>query len=267
MYKIKALYLYPIKGLGRISVQKAYAETEGLQFDRRWMLITKSDSKFISQRSHPQMALFSLEINEDDFIKVSYKGDEISFHVSEFIDTTFYKAQVWDDTVKSVEVSKSVSKWFTNHLGEEVLLVKKAQDGKRLKHVKSTNSDTLVSYADGYPILILGTASMDEVNKRCPIEITDLRFRPNILIETTTPHEEDNLMTISKEDDVILKTVKPCVRCQVIQIDPITAISSEEPLKTLSEYRRENREIRFGSNAIVEEEGMLKVGDIFEIKS
>jgi hypothetical protein len=223
------------------------------------MIVTKKDFVFISQRSHPQLALFGLKI-DDGFVTISYNDDQTKFHTSEYIENTFYQAVVWDDTVKSVEVSKSVSKWLSNQLGEEVLLVKKAQDGKRTKEVKSTGSLTVVSYADGYPMLIIGTASMDEVNNRCPVPISDARFRPNILIETSVPHEEDQFMKLSINDDVILETVKPCVRCQVIQIDPETSLSSDEPLKTLSAYRRINREICFGSNAIAHEEGMIRVG-------
>jgi uncharacterized protein len=260
MYSIAALYIYPIKGLGRISVQKAYVETEGLQYDRRWMIVTKSDNKFISQRSHPIMTHFNVEIDDEGFVTISYNDDEIKFHAVEYIDKIFYQATIWDDKVKSVEVSKSVSQWLSKQLGEACMLVKMANDSKRIKVVKATASSTFTSYADAYPILILGTASMEELNKRSPEPMTDLRFRPNILLNTTVPHEEDELMSLIINDDVIVSTVKPCVRCQVIQIDPTTAESGVEPLKTLSDYRRINREILFGSNAIVLEEGMIKVG-------
>jgi hypothetical protein len=260
MYFIKSLYIYPIKGLKRISVEKSYVEAEGLQYDRRWLIIDKTEHKFLSQRSHPTMALFQVKINDDGFIQINYNNDSIKFHTSEYLDKPFYNASVWGDSVKSVEISKSVSDWLSHHLGTECMLVKKATDGKREKFIKTTQTTTLMSYADGYPILIIGTASMELLNEKCSIYISDERFRPNIIIETNTPHEEDNTMQLIINDDVILKTVKPCVRCQVPQIDPSTAVFGKEPLKTLSTYRRINNEIIFGSNAIVLEEGMIKVG-------
>jgi uncharacterized protein YcbX len=56
MLKITSIYIYPIKGLAGISLQTSKVEKRGLQYDRRWLLVDEN-GKFLTQRSHPNMAL------------------------------------------------------------------------------------------------------------------------------------------------------------------------------------------------------------------
>ena len=111
-------------------------------------------------------------------------------------------------------------------------------------------------FSDGYPILVIGAASLAELNDRLtargqpPIPMN--RFRPNVVLQGLPAYAEDHLDTIAA-GDVVLRCVKPCVRCQVTTTDQDLAQVGMEPLRTLGEYRMSERlgGVTFGMNAIV----------------
>ena len=260
-YTITHLYIYPVKGLKGIEVEEALFEEAGLQYDRRWMLIDSESNRFISQRTHPVMSLFTCEI-KDNKLKITDQGDHISFDLDLINEKELLNVTVWDDTVQAYEVDKSVSYWMSQKMGLDCKMVKIFDDNSRRKYYGIEKAKyTHVSFADGYPALILGSASIDELNSRCAESIHFSRFRPNILIETAIPHEEDSWTTISTKD-VTMEVIKPCVRCQVINIDQDTAVSSLEPTKTLAQYRITKEGIIFGANTICLKSGMLRKGDV-----
>jgi uncharacterized protein len=121
-----------------------------------------------------------------------------------------------------------------------------------------------LNFPDGYPILVLGTASMDELNRQCPEFIDINRFRPNIVVQTIHAHEEDQWSQFSIASDqeaVVMKVIKPCIRCQVINIDQSNASIHLEPTKTLVSYRKTKEGIQFGANTICLKSGIISVGD------
>ena len=122
-------------------------------------------------------------------------------------------------------------------------------------------ADAHTMFADGYPVLVISTASIDALNDKlvdaghAPVGIE--RFRPNIVLAGLEPHDEDRLLTYhisTAAGSVVLKPVKPCARCPIPNIDPATAQSSPEVGDMLQTYRRDarvNDGITFGMNAIV----------------
>ena len=95
--------------------------------------------------------------------------------------------------------------------------------------------------ADGYPILVIGAASLDDLNARLAAKGSPAlpmnRFRPNVVVTGLDPYDEDHLDTLDRRRrDAAL--VKPCTRCQVTTTDQATARVGFEPLSTLSTYRR-----------------------------
>ena len=72
---LSQLYIYPIKSLGGIALNRANVTRRGLQFDRRFMLVDSNNS-FITQRIQPQMALFRTAIEDGKLIV--YHRDNIA---------------------------------------------------------------------------------------------------------------------------------------------------------------------------------------------
>jgi len=78
------------------------------------------------------------------------------------------------------------------------------------------------------------------------------RFRPNVVITDVGAYEEDHLRALVA-DEVELRLVKPCTRCQVTTTDQDTGLRSLEPLRTLWFYRMNPvfGGVTFEQNAIV----------------
>jgi len=256
-YVVKELYIYPIKSLAGIPVQTAKAEEMGFENDRRWMLIDE-ENQFITQREHPKLSQFYPKIKEDK-IEISFQDSIHDFFIGESLNEPIF-SKVWDDESKVVEVSKATSKWFSKRLGFSCKLVKILNKGDR-KHNSSRLNQTLnVSLADGYPYLLIGSESLDSLNEKLEEKITIKRFRPNIVISTELPHEEDFFDTF-QIGNVKFQNAKPCGRCVIVNNNPETAIVSKEPLKTLSTYRTSNNNVFFGTNILCLNEGVIAVGD------
>ena len=260
IYTVKEIYIYPIKSLAAISCEQAFAEEMGFENDRRWMLIN-AENLHVTQREHPILSQFYPQIS-DGKISITFEDHKHEFSINESLDQTI-DTKVWEDKSEVVEVNKATSKWFSDRLGFECKLVKIIKSGDR-KHESSRLKETFnVSLADGYPYLLIGTESVDFLNEKLTDKITVLRFRPNIVISTQTPHEEDDFDTF-KIDEVQFKNVKPCGRCIMVNNDPQKGIIKKEPLKTLSKYRNANNSVLFGTNIVSLNSGLIKVGDEIE---
>jgi uncharacterized protein YcbX len=262
-YVVKELYIYPIKSLAGIRVQSARAEEIGFENDRRWMLVDEQN-QFITQRERPILSQFYLEINKDK-IEISHYGATHEFFIEESLNEPIF-SKVWDDESKVVEVNKATSKWFSEALGFTCKLVKIINKGDR-KHNSTKLDKTLnVSLADGYPYLLIGSESLDFLNEKLDEKITIQRFRPNIVISSQLPHEEDTFDTF-QIGNVKFKNAKPCERCVMINNNPLTGIMLKEPLKTLSTYRKVDNSVLFGTNILCLNEGTITVGDVLILKN
>ncbi|MES2575655.1 MAG: MOSC N-terminal beta barrel domain-containing protein [Bacteroidota bacterium] len=256
-YVVTELYIYPIKSLAGINIQSAKAEEMGFENDRRWMLID-DENQFITQREYPILSQFYPKVKEDR-IEISHYDSTHEFFIDETLDEPIF-SKVWDDESKVVEVNKATSEWFSEAVGFTCKLVKILNKGDR-KHNSSRLDQILnVSLADGYPYLLIGNKSLDELNEKLKEKITIQRFRPNIVISTVVAHEEDFFETF-QIGNVKFKNAKPCGRCIMVNNNPETGIVLKEPLKTLSTYRTSNNNVFFGTNILCMNEGIIAVGD------
>jgi uncharacterized protein len=254
---ITNLIIYPIKGMAGIEVVEAIARPIGFAYDRRWMLVD-SDNKFVSQRNDVEMAQFRPQV-VGDRIHVHYKDNSTCFNVNQMADDEIL-VDVWGDLATTREVDSSVSTWFSDHLHKPVRLVRMRDERARNHHMSTRNQDINVSLADGYPYLILGSASLDHLNSLLPSPVLINRFRPNIVVSTSLAHEEDELTNFSL-GTASFYNVKPCGRCQVVTIDQESGVIDNNITKVLSQYRKQGNKIMFGSNLVCHEAGMVKVGD------
>lgn len=259
MYTLSNIFIYPIKGCAGISLESAEVLDRGLQYDRRWMLVDDS-GQFISQRSHPQLALFETAII-DEWLFVSYEDDTHQVPLKD-VGEDHRQVVVWDDTLKAYIANAEDSKWFSDRLGMTVTLVSMHKDSHRPVDPRfSVSQKEEVSFADGYPFLILGHASMNLLNEKVTGEALLIdRFRPNLVFEGGTPHVEDTWRSFSV-GEVAFHGVKPCARCQVTTINQQTGAQGKEPLLSLAKYRKLGNKVLFGQNCLLETGGTIKVGD------
>jgi uncharacterized protein YcbX len=262
--KISALYTYPVKSLGGISLTNSDVEERGLKYDRRWVLVDENN-KFITQRKHPQMAFFDVAITADG-LQIHDRRTKDELTVSFTAETSDrQEIEIWDDTVEVVRVSDAADAWFTKQLGFTSRLFYQPDDSVRPTEVNyNVTGDEHVSMADGHPILVISEESLNDLNTRLESPVEMLRFRPNIVISGSEAYGEDELGKISV-GTVEIYGVKLCARCVLTTIDPVTAEKGREPLKTLMSYRREDTKIYFGKDFVVHKEGEIAVGDEIQL--
>ncbi|MFZ1280900.1 MAG: MOSC N-terminal beta barrel domain-containing protein [Ignavibacteriaceae bacterium] len=262
MLTLSEIYIYPIKSLGGISLDSAIAEDRGLKYDRRYLLVDEN-GMFLTQRDLPQLALLKLSFTETGF-KVLNMVDN-SFITIPFESDSYekMKIQIWDDNCNSVRVDKKLDEWFSNILKIKCSLVYMPDNEKRIVEKKFFSKDFIVSFADAYPYLIIGQSSLDDLNSRLETGLPMNRFRPNFVFSGGNPYEEDNWKNF-KIDGVHFKAVKPCARCMITTTDQETAERSNEPLKTLSTYRKIDGKVMFGMNLVCIKRGIVSIGDEIE---
>ena len=92
------------------------------------------------------------------------------------------------------------------------------------------------------------------------------RFRPSLVVAGGAPYAEDTWGRF-RIGGVVFHGATRCGRCIVTTTDQVTAERGEEPLLTLSGYRRDaDGTVMFGRNLIHETKtGRVAVGDRVEL--
>jgi len=265
MLKISGLFIYPVKSLGGIALTNAEVSSRGLEYDRRWMLVDENN-RFLSQREVPEMALLDVEITTNGLLVMHRLQPE------EFIAVPFlFDAKeaavctIWDDTCLAEFVSSEIDNWFTAILKIKCRLVYMPLAARRQVDQHYAGSDHITSFADAFPFLMVGQASLDDLNSRLQQVVPMDRFRPNIVFTGGEAFQEDQMQHFTI-GSLNFYGVKPCARCPVVNIDQEKGATGKEPLKTLSGYRKKNNKVYFGQNLVHDGEGMISIGDEIRIK-
>lgn len=262
-HRLSEIWIYPIKSLGGIRLRSSKVLGKGLEFDRRWMLIDATNT-FMSQRLIAELALFKLEPTATGFV-ISLQDNSIELSYQNGYLLKAIKAHVWDDEVVVYEVSEAHSRWFSDQLGVSCKLVCFPEENERNVDPRYATENDHVSLADGYPFLIIGQASFDDLNSRLEEPILMNRFRPNLVFTGGTPFEEDSwsYFTVGKNR---FKGVKPCARCVLITVNQENGEKGKEPLATLSTYRKRENKIYFGQNVLTIDHDKIQEGDEIKIQ-
>lgn len=256
---LSEIFIYPIKSLGGISLQKSFVTPRGLQYDRRMMLIDEG-GMFITQRDYPQLALLKLSFKKNGFKVLNTQNNSHIIIPFESDSEENISVTIWDDVCTAVKLGNDFDNWFSDAIGKKCSLVYMPDDEKRIVEKKYINEEHIVSFADAYPFLIIGQSSLDDLNARLEIPVQINRFRTNFVFIGGKPYEEDNWNDF-KIGDLSFKAVKPCARCVITTTNQDTAERNLEPLKTLSEYRKINNKVMFGMNLVCKSNGLVSVGD------
>lgn len=260
------IYIYPIKSLGGLRLQKSLIEERGLQYDRRWMLVDHQGT-FITQRKYATLSMLQVGIENNELF-VQHKANNllrISFPIEQNTNETI-AVSIWDNSAHGLEVSKTVSQWFSDYLQFEVKLVRMPEDERIPVDPEYATKGEIVSFSDGYPCLIIGQSSLDLLNEKLDQPVKMNRFRPNFVFSGGIPHLEDQIKTFSL-GEIMFSAVKPCARCVLITVDQESGIKSQEPLKTLATYRTLNKKIMFGQNLVHQGIGYIQIGDELKVET
>ncbi len=283
--RISEINIYPIKSLKGISVESAVIERHGLQYDRRWLLLD-ANGTFMTQREVPKMATVSVAIRENGLLVTA---DGITAMVVPFDPQNGEEivAEVWGTKSRAIAYGGGVDAWFSQVLGLDCKLAYMPDDAGREVNELFNAGEDVVSFADGYPQLLIGEASLadlnrklEEANKSVGAPLLMNRFRPNIVVDSTEAFAEDDWKRI-KVGEAVFRSTRPCARCVMTTVDQAKGeFTGKEPLKTLSTYRLAKDVIPdryelfgmnatavcFGQNLVAESIGeTINVGDEVEI--
>jgi uncharacterized protein YcbX len=270
---VSELVIYPVKSCAGISVREATLTRLGLAvdhvYDREWMVVTP-EGQFLSQREHPRLALVTPRLRFDTLELTAPGMLRLELQLGLDADAPRTTVQLWDDRLLAWDCGDVAAAWFGKFLGAPCRVVRSHPDANRELSTKWTDGvQESTMFADGYPILLVGQASLDDANAKLRAAgraaIPMNRFRPNIVIAGSEAFEEDFAETIAV-GEAELRPVKPCPRCPIPAVDQATGIPGPDPLDILRSYRMNARlddAICFGMNVIVSGGAgqLLRVGD------
>lgn len=258
--RIAQLFVHPIKSCGAIAVDQATLIDTGFEFDREWMVVDRH-GEFASQRELPRMALVQPTLRAEDMVLRA--PGMLALHLRLDAVEGACRVRVWDDEIDAFDMGDLAAQWFSDFLGQPLRLARFDPDAMRLASARWTGAiKARTAFADGFPLLVASTASLDELNRRMAAgghaAVTMQRFRPNVVLDgIADAHGEDFIDTLeieSPDGPVQLKIVKPCARCSIPDVDPLTAATGHAVGDTLRGYRADARmdgALTFGQNAVI----------------
>jgi uncharacterized protein YcbX len=252
--------IYPIKSLKGITLKEAKVEARGLQYDRRWML-TDLNGHFFTQREFPKMATIEVSVDADGLTAAAPGAGELKIgprpnpRGAETV-------QIWKDSTQAVAYGAEINGWFSSVLETDCQLVYMADEFRREVDPAFAVADDIVSFADGYPFLVISENSLNDLNSKLEEPLPMNRFRPNLVVSGADAFAEHNWRKFSVGENIFYG-VKPCKRCVITTIDQTSGeFTGNEPLKTLATYRDVPGGVIFGENLLsANPGGTIRVGD------
>lgn len=276
--RVSEINIYPIKSLGGISVSESIIDDRGFRDDRRFMLVDENND-LLTQRDVSKLATFGVELTADSLLITEEAAGKLEISRS-FQSAEKTEVRVWDSFCDALVAEGSINQWFSDILEKDCRLVQMPESTNRQINQLFNKGNEVVSFADGYPYLLIGEDSLIELNTRLDSKILMNRFRPNIVVSGSKAFAEDGWKKI-RIGNTVFRSTKPCARCVVTTIDQSSGVSDvSEPLRTLATYRKSSdvfpetfgdyglgkNDVLFGQNLVAENFGeVIKIGDEIEI--
>jgi len=294
--KVAKLYIYPIKSLANVQVEKFEVKANGAEnkwtIDRQFMVVDRK-GKMVTARKFPHMSMVVPMVTKEHLV-LSYPGmEEIRVKIPRE-EGKAESCDVWGEACTGMDMGDTVGEWLSdiimqdNEAGLRLVFHSQAVSSRPDKEGNEyltplEKAGDKPWYADGYPYLLLTGPSVRELNKvldekGVDLEVEETRFRPNIYIEGEFPGFAEDSWAYVKIGGCVFRNVKLCTRCVYTTVDPETGEKHHqgEPLKTLRAFRTsldmEEKKAYgtapfFGVNLGVEVMGEIKVGDEVMISS
>ncbi len=261
---LAGLYVYPVKSAAPLCPATAVVEPRGLRGDRRWMIVD-ADGAFLTGRQLPRLTLLRATPVEDGLL---LEAPDLPARHLAVPDPAAPRlaVRVWNSTVDAALADPAAQDWISRFLGREARFVYMDDAARRPVDTTYAAPGGEVSFADGFPLLLISQAALDDLNARLATPVPMLHFRPNLVVGGTAPHAEDGWRRV-RIGSIVFDVVKPCTRCVFTTVDPERGAfaADGEPLRTLITYRRGAKGVTFGQNLIARGTGTLCLGDPVEV--
>lgn len=277
--QLLSLHLHPVKSTAPRPVQSAVVERAGLVGDRRWMVLDGDGAMLTARTEHRLLTLVADTAQTDSSVtglRLRSEGwPELALDVP---DGPEQVVRVFGDETVGVDAGPAAAEWLRAALGrDDVRLVHASRPAARRLDPAHSRPGDHTGFADGYPLLLASSTSMQRLNDLVVQEALErgeepgeplpmARFRPNLVVDGPEPFAEDGWQRL-RISRVELRVVTPCARCVMTTVDPVTLARGKEPLRTLARHRRVGSKTLFGQNLVPETDGLVRVGDPVEVLS
>ncbi|CEM21972.1 unnamed protein product [Vitrella brassicaformis CCMP3155] len=299
--RVTAITVYPVKGIGGISLPAATLDKHGMMYDRNWMLIRVRNHEFLTQRQVARLCLLRTHFEDEDGKVIT---DGTHFHRAAYlcVSTTEnmanlrvpvaagskgkaggeqeYLVKVWASEVRVGDAGDAAAVWMSKYCREEVRLVRILDSSHRPLNkyyapragFNGDETDAIQpALSDGYPLHLTTEESLAFLNTKLSDPVPMDRFRANIVVSADEgPWQEDGWAELLLGSDTRCFSVKPCDRCVVPTIDQQTATLNRaiQPTKTLKQIHGvhedggKTKSGFFGQNLVHTRAGdVIRVGD------
>lgn len=257
--RLSELYVHPLKSSRGNALESAAVTPRGLAHDREWLLV-EPDGRFITGRTAPGLVRVEVEPSEAGARFAAPGRDALvvahdSFNVP-------HDATVWKDRFSAWHGNKAADAWFSEYLGQPCRLLWLGGASQRTQKDDAAE----LSFADGYPYLLINRASLAELNAQLAEPVGARHFRANLVVDADFAWQEDEWRRI-RVGEVEFEITKPCTRCVFTTVDPELGErrADGEPMKTLIRTRALPEGICFGVNMRAVNSGVVRVGDEVEV--
>ena len=258
---VSGLTIYPVKSCQGIKLKSVLSESFGLENDRRWMVVDEL-GVMLTQRKISEMCLIQVRLTDSGISLKTNTMDAIS--IAKPGHTTKRTVKVWNDECQALDAGDEAANWLSHALSKACRLVYFPDGEFRQVDLDYASKGDKTAFSDGFPLLLISQESLDDLNSRLNKPVTMERFRPNIIVSGCDAFAEDAWKRI-RIGNSFFRVAKPCSRCIIPNINIETAIREQEPIKTLSSYRKRDNKIFFGQNVIADNVDEISLGMPVEI--
>ncbi|XP_076624145.1 mitochondrial amidoxime-reducing component 1 isoform X2 [Colletes latitarsis] len=233
--QIQELYAYPLKsGRGQdvkecnftefgISIEK---EGRFTLRDRMFLVYNEETGRFQTGRQYPTLILVSLSAVDESKVKLEAVGmPSVIFNVPKCSEDSPEAVQCtmwWGEPVKCIDCGPEPAEWLSRfltginsglRLGCALMDRRNISVGpweKYTKVYKTLRNEDTGLFSDLASYMLMSTRSVEMLNEKLERPVPALQFRPNILVSTQEPFEDDNWEWIKIGEQVVIRNVKPC---------------------------------------------------------
>ncbi len=264
MLELSAIAVFPVKSMRGVDLSRGEVEPRGLAGDRRFMVVDAA-RRFVTARECPGLLRVSPAF-EGDALVLSAPGRSSLRVLPAGANASGPAVEIWGDRCAAVDAGDAAAEWLSTVLGVAARLVQMTDACERGIDPDFSEPGDRVSFADAFPLLLIGEASLADLNARLPAPVEMRRFRPNVVVRGSPAYAEDDWSRL-RIGPVEFAGARACRRCALPTLDPQSgeAHPRREPMRTLSRYRRRADGVYFGQLLIPRTTGSIGVGDAVEI--
>ncbi|XP_016974059.1 mitochondrial amidoxime-reducing component 1-like [Drosophila rhopaloa] len=256
---VQRIHFFPVKSCAPLEISKPGVEYDcdvlSMSFEgirERTLMVVNDKNEMITARVYPKMTqIHSKKVSPNKllFSAQDLPDLELDFENLEGPEKHVHTV-VWGVPVDVMLCGDRINKWFSQ-------AIRNQDSGLKLvyypypKPVKAANSDfkgmpfmrqeDTGTFTDATSFMLMNLSSVADLNTRLKHPVDAQQFRGNfeLKMDVDEPYAEDHWQWLRIGDDAVFRSVAPCTRCILPNIDVNTAErdSDGEPLKTLKTYR------------------------------